>query len=125
MFGASGFAALTLTRVSKPGAFENFRYREDLYPSSIFRMAYDALKQQPLSQANKEYLKLLHLAARETESGVEDALRLLLDRGQVLSVKAVEELLKSGQKSTPVESVEIAEVNLSSYDTLLTEAEVA
>ena len=28
----------------KPGAFENYRYREDLFPSHRFRMAYDALK---------------------------------------------------------------------------------
>ena len=30
--------------VRKPGAFENYRYQEDLFPTSRFRMAYDALK---------------------------------------------------------------------------------
>src|ERR1019366_2157193 len=64
--------------VRKPGAFENYKYREDLFPSSVFRMAYDALKKQPLTQANKAYLKLLHLASKETESAVETALRQLL-----------------------------------------------
>ena len=29
--------------VRKPGAFENYRYREDLFPTSRFRMAYDSL----------------------------------------------------------------------------------
>jgi hypothetical protein len=29
--------------VRKPGAFENYRYQEDLFPTSRFRMAYDAL----------------------------------------------------------------------------------
>jgi len=29
----------------KPGAFENYRYQEDLFPTSRFRMAYDALKE--------------------------------------------------------------------------------
>ncbi len=29
--------------VRKPGAFENYRYRDDLFPTSRFRMAYDAL----------------------------------------------------------------------------------
>lgn len=109
----------------KPGAFENYRYREDLFPSSVFRMAYDALKKQPLTQANKAYLKVLHLAARETESGVEDALRLLLNDGRAPSAQAVEELLKSGRKPMPVQNVEVAEVNLLSYDALLSEAEVA
>ena len=111
--------------VRKPGAFKNYRYREDMFPSSIFRMAYDALKKQPLTNANKEYLKILHVAARETESGVEDALRVLLDAACPLSVPAVENLLLTGQKPTPVQEVEIAEVNLASYDALLSEAEVA
>ena len=30
----------------KPGAFENYRYREDLFPTSRFRMAYDWLKER-------------------------------------------------------------------------------
>jgi hypothetical protein len=111
--------------VRKPGAFENYRYREDLFPSSIFRMTYDALKKPPLTQANKAYLKLLHLAARATESGVEEALRQLMNEGKVLSAQAVEALLKSGLQSTPVEAVEVAEVNLSSYDALLSEEEAA
>ena len=111
--------------VRKPGAFENYRYREELFPSSVFRMAYDALKKQPLTPANKAYLKILHLAAKETESGVGEALRLLMNGGKVLSAQAVEELLKPGQKTTPMQAVEVAEVSLSSYDALLTEAEVA
>ena len=111
--------------VRKPGAFENYRYREDMFPSSLFRMAYDALKKQPLMQANKEYLKILHLASQETESGVEEALRLLLDGRQAVSAQTVKDLLKSGQKVPPTHEVEVAEVNLSSYDALLCEAEVA
>ena len=27
--------------VRKPGAFENYQYREDMFPTSHFRMAYD------------------------------------------------------------------------------------
>lgn len=110
--------------VRKPGAFENYRYREDLFPNSVFRMAYDALKKQPLMAAHKEYLKILHLAAMETEDGVAKVLRLVLDGGQTFSAMIVEDLLKSGQK-TPVQTVKVAEVNLASYDTLLCEAEVA
>lgn len=111
--------------VRKPGAFENYRYREDMFPSSVFRVAYDALKKQPLTQANKEYLKILHLASQETESGVEEVLRLLLDGKHAVSVQAIRNALKSGQKIPPRHEVEVAEVNLSSYDTLLCEAEVA
>ena len=32
--------------VRKPGAFDNYRYRDDLFPTSRFRIAYDALKQE-------------------------------------------------------------------------------
>jgi hypothetical protein len=32
--------------VRKPGAFENYRYRQDLFPTSWFRMAYDVLREQ-------------------------------------------------------------------------------
>ena len=31
--------------VRKPGAFENYRYREELFPTSRFRMAWDALRE--------------------------------------------------------------------------------
>ena len=31
--------------VRKPGAFENYRYRDDLYPNTRFRMAYDWLQE--------------------------------------------------------------------------------
>ena len=55
--------------VRKPGAFADYRYREELFPSSRFRMAYDVLCRQQPERAAKEYLRILHLAARESESG--------------------------------------------------------
>ena len=67
--------------VRKPGAFENYRYREDLFPTSRFRMAYDALRETAPSRAAREYLQILELAARENESLVDDALRLLAGGG--------------------------------------------
>ena len=104
--------------VRKPGAFENYRYRDDLFPSSIFRMAYDRLKQQSALSGHKEYLKILHLAARESESLVEGALRLLLNQEQALSSHAVEALVRSGQQPVPITEVQIAPVNLAAYDAL-------
>ena len=68
--------------VRKPGAFEEYRYRDAMFPTSRFRMAYDVLKDQRPGRAVKEYLAVLLLAAREGESGVDEALRLLLDAGQ-------------------------------------------
>jgi hypothetical protein len=43
--------------IRKPGAFENYRYQEDLFPTSRFRMAYDALKETTPNRCSKEYLQ--------------------------------------------------------------------
>jgi len=59
--------------VRKPGAMAQYRYRADLFPSSVFRLAYDVLGIQSEVTAAKEYCKILHLAARENEARVEEA----------------------------------------------------
>ena len=64
--------------VRKPGAFESYRYQADLFPTSRFRMAYDALKETAPSRSSKEYLKILKLAAAAGEVQVDEALRELL-----------------------------------------------
>lgn len=111
--------------VRKPGAFENYRYRSDLFPTSRFRMAYDELKQHHnVSKASKEYLRILKLAAKESESAVDDALRFLFDRTCSISAKTVENLLLSGQKPVPITDVKISAVALHAYDCLLGGVEV-
>lgn len=109
--------------VRKPGAFAHYRYRDDLFPTSRFRMAYDALlRQHPreTGRADREYLGLLLLAARESEQGVDDALRLLLAEPAPLRQEAVAELLASGRALPPATEVKIAAIDLASYDVLLT-----
>jgi hypothetical protein len=65
------------------------------------------------------YLKILELAAMESESGVDEALRVLLDREQIISFEAVQEHVRcQGAEPQPVE-VSIQPVDLSIYDTLL------
>jgi len=103
--------------VKKPGAFANYRYRDDLFPGSRFRMAYDALGGD--SQASREYLKILQLAASESEVGVDDALRLLMHEGREPTAAAVQEILESGRKPAPATEVHITAVDLSRYDSLL------
>ncbi len=49
--------------VRKPGAFENYRYHADLFPTIRFRMAYDYLKNMNSAKASKEYLEILYLAS--------------------------------------------------------------
>jgi len=105
--------------VRKPGAFERYLYRDDLFPSSRFRIAYDALKRQVPIRAHKEYLKILQLAARETQAGVDDALRWLIDQDKAIDVKTVEAMVQRAREIPPVTDVAVDAVNLNSYDCLL------
>jgi hypothetical protein len=105
--------------VKKPGAFENYRYRDDLYPTSRFRVAADTLRRDLGARGNREYLGILQVAARESEVGVDDALRHLIDRGEAITAAAVLQIVRSGDPLPPATAVTIADVNLSSYDALL------
>ncbi len=111
--------------VRKPGAFAHYRFRDDLFPTSRFRMAYDLLLSRCPAQASREYLAILHLAARESEVGVDDALRFLLQAEQAVNAEAVETLLRSQQQIAPPTEIAVASVNLSVYDTLLSHSQEA
>jgi len=106
--------------VRKPGAFENYRYKDDMFPTIRFRMAYDYLKDNKPGRANKEYLKILNLAAQETETGVDEALRRLFDEAKIISAEAVENILKSEKIIVTKRDVYVAETNLAGYDELIT-----
>jgi hypothetical protein len=105
--------------VRKPGAFEHYRYREDLFPTSWFRLAHDALREEHgPKRGAKEYLQILALAAKRGESLVEDAVRVLLGRRDPLSADAVAHLTEQGAPS-PLTTVEVAPVSLAVFDELL------
>jgi hypothetical protein len=105
--------------VRKPGAFADYRYQADLFPGSLFRVAYDRLRSQHAVSADKQYLKILELAARESESLVEAAIGRLCDLHQAMSFEAVEALVLCGQKPAAPTAVQVQEVDLSAYDQLL------
>jgi hypothetical protein len=61
--------------VRKPGAFAQYRFREDLFPSLAFRHAYDRLCAACSPRvADVEYLRILRQAARTMECMVEAVL---------------------------------------------------
>jgi hypothetical protein len=105
--------------VRKPGAFENYRYREDLFPTSRFRMAYDTFLEMGSQTSSRRYLAILELAAREGEARVNEALRVLLDRGEPINREAVEYLLRDDEVP-PVTDVKVAPVDLNQFDALFT-----
>jgi len=109
--------------VRKPGAFENYRYRDELFPTSRFRMAWDALRELAPARANKRYLEILQLAAKEGEALVDAALRTLLEEGEIgegkLTVEAIGLVLSETRDLLPVTDIAVAEVALASFDELL------
>jgi len=106
--------------VRKPGAFENYRYKEDLFPTSQFRMAYDLLRSQYGSkQGNKHYLKILELAAKESETLVNESLRFLVNHGNEIDSEIVKAMVESGLQTPAVTDVEVEQVDLRIYDQLL------
>lgn len=111
--------------VRKPGAFENYRYRDELFPTSRFRMAYDSLQDSTPSRAHKEYLAILHLAAKQGQRAVDDTIRLLLSQGEAVSCERVSSIVQAGSALPPPTQIEIAAPDLAAYDGLLSETEVA
>jgi hypothetical protein len=105
--------------VRKPGAFRNYRYREDLFPTSWFRMAYDALTEGLGERAEKEYLKILALAAKESEALVNWVLQLHLNAEHTPSFEEVEAYVRYEQEPDLAAEPAIKEVDLTSYDQLL------
>jgi hypothetical protein len=106
--------------IRKPGAFENYRYQEDLFPTSRFRMAYDALQESAPGRAVKEYLRILKLAADEGEVQVDEALRGLLETKTegAITADAIGELLGRLDTVAPATRVAVAAVDLRSFDQL-------
>ena len=110
--------------VRKPGAFERYRYRDDMFPTSRFRMAYDALQERLPEKAVREYLAILELAAREGEELVDGALRVLLGSEGKLTAKEVQRLVQSQEAVPEVTAVTVADVDLSCFDQLLEDKDV-
>jgi hypothetical protein len=111
----------------KPGAFMNYRYRDELFPTTRFRMAYDYLLELKPQKASKEYLKILNLAAKGSETKVDDALRLLFKKddgndgndGNVIGFDSVRIIVESNQKVPTPKEVTVPCIDLRFYDRLL------
>ena len=109
--------------VRKPGAFENYRYKHSLFPSSNFRMAYDQLRaHHSPRQAAKEYLRILHLAATESQTRIDRILLFFCHNNQRISYPSLKEQLESSQTLPAATDVAVDNVNLKDYDVLLERA---
>jgi hypothetical protein len=103
--------------VRKPGAFARYRFREELFPSLVFRHAYDALVGWRGERADVEYVRILHLAASTMERDVEAALAMLLEQGSTFDYHAVKALAAPEKPAVPI--VNIPAADPAEYDRLL------
>jgi hypothetical protein len=105
--------------VRKPGALENYRYKEDLFPSSWFRMAYDWLRSNMILQANRQYVRILYCAAKEGQTVTENAIRYLLEQDKEITALNVQHLINHRSRIPSVTDVVVETNSLESYDILL------
>jgi hypothetical protein len=110
----------------KPGAFAGYRWREEMFPTPVFRAAYDHLE-RTRHDADRRYLEVLKVAADEGQTAVENALEQLLGAprpvitaAEVRAMLATWRDLQQEWRDRPP-----LEVRLSDYDALLTGPEEA
>lgn len=109
---------LSASLARKPGAFAQSRYRDDLFPTRVFRQAYDGLVQAVPHRADRDYVRLLHLAAGTSEAAVEAVLAEVLGKHQAPTFDLVRDRLRL---PTPVSVPELTEavLDFAAYDDLL------
>jgi hypothetical protein len=105
------------TLVRKPGAFARYRWREELFPSVVFRRAYDALRSRLGERAGAEYVRILYLAASHGAATVEQLLGPLLDRAEQFDAEQVRSMIAPQRPALP--AVTIMQPDLRLYDELL------
>ncbi len=107
----------------KPGAFRQYRHREALYPSPVYRAAYDRLVADHGERPGViEYLHLLKLAAEHTVVALEAVLqKQLAQAGKWRAAQVREQLAPAAKKVIELPALK---PDLNAYDTLL-QGEVA
>lgn len=105
--------------VRKPGAFKNYCYKTDMFPTVYFRMAYEQLKKQQGSAGTKEYLKILEIAAFNSEEKVNNAIIFLIESHNEISLEKINELIKNnGRLTNELPAPNVLQPDLAVYDRL-------
>lgn len=106
--------------VRKPGAFASYQYREEMFPTSSFRMAWDVLRATHSEKvADKMYVQILEIAARESQDAVADALRHLLATEHTLEVDRVRQLVVDATRIPAPTEIHLEAPDLCMFDSLL------
>lgn len=108
--------------IRKPAAFSSYKYKDELYPTNNFKMAYERLIEVSGHEnrtTNLEYLRILKLAADNVEEDVDIALGLILStKNKELTIDTVSDIIleRTQHKIDPMALTP----SLSSYDDLFT-----
>lgn len=106
--------------VRKPGAFADYRYREEMFPTSQFRFAYDMLRSAHADKvADKMYLQILQLAAHESQQAVDDALRIQVASNSKIDIEQLRQSITDASSVKAATDIDIEPPNLSDFDCLL------
>lgn len=106
--------------VRKPSAFANYLYKEDLFPTSRFRLAYDQLHVHHVpSKADRSYLQFLYMANKHGESLVDQILAHILEHAEELKPSLVEEMIGKKEHLENLTDVHVKDVDLSAYNQLI------
>jgi hypothetical protein len=106
--------------VRKPGAFARYVYREEMFPSVVFRRAYDHIQARHAGIASDvEYLRILHLAASTMEADVAAALAILESSREAITIEGVKSLVTAAPVSIDVPVLRAAFIDLDAYDVLI------
>jgi hypothetical protein len=104
----------------KPGAFARYRWREELFPSLVFRRAFDVLRSFHGERADAEYVRILYIAATSGEAVVERSLRELLEGTDRFDADRVRRTVRPERPGVPLVSIGVPDLRV--YDALLEEA---
>jgi hypothetical protein len=105
--------------IKKPGAFARLAYREQLFPTLVFRQAHVRLQALEERLADKRYLELLLLAAKVGEAKVEDAIASLLRDDAPPLPDRVRKLVTQPPPPPPTDALKPFATDLASYDRFL------
>ncbi len=109
---------LSASLVRKPGAFAQYRYRDDLFPTLTFRRTYDMLVQAIPHRADRDYVRLLHLAAGTSEAAVDTILAEMLADRQTPTFDLVRDRIRRPEPTTiPILTAAVLDFGI--YDDLL------
>jgi len=103
--------------VKKPGSFRLYRYRDAMFPSTIFRTAWENLDASLSTwSAATNYLQVVKLARDEGLAQVEAAVSALLEAGVLPRLDDVVERME--REKMPVPDMAAPDVDLVTYDGL-------